>query len=60
MTKRDLTIIFIDEKYSSAPGKNYPTNKIVNNRIDDICSIDLAAFWIEKHQIKNDLDIYLL
>ena len=33
--------IFIDETYSSAPGRNYPTNKIVYNHIDDIWPIDL-------------------
>ena len=34
--------IFIDEIYSKAPKKNYPTNKIVYNHIDEILSIDLA------------------
>ena len=42
MTKRDLTKIFIDEIYSSPPRKNYPTNKIIYNHIDEIWSIDLA------------------
>ena len=32
--KRDLTKIFIDEIYSEASKKNYPTNKIVYNHID--------------------------
>ena len=40
--KRDLTKIFIDEIYSKAAKKNYPTNKIVYNHIDEIWSIDLA------------------
>ena len=40
--KRDLTKIFIDEIYSKPPMKNYPTNKIVYNHIDEIWSIDLA------------------
>ena len=40
--RRDLTKIFIDEIYSKPPRKNYPTNKIVYNHIDEICSIDLA------------------
>ena len=40
--KRDLTKIFIDELYSKAPKKNYPTNKIVYKHIDEIWSIDLA------------------
>ena len=42
MIKKDLTKIFIDEIYSSAPKKNYPTIKIVYNHIDEIWSIDLA------------------
>ena len=42
--KKDLTKIFIDEIYSSPPKKNYPTNKIVYNQIDEIWSIDLADF----------------
>ena len=44
MTKKDLTKIFIDEIYSKPPMRNYPTNKIVYNHIDDIWSIDLADF----------------
>ena len=40
--KRDLTKIFIDEIYSSPPKKNYATNKITYNHIDEIWSIDLA------------------
>ena len=43
MVKRDLTKIFIDEIYSS-PRKNYPTNKIIYDHIDEIWSIDLADF----------------
>ena len=42
MFKRDLIKIFIDEIYSEAPKKNYPTHKIVYNQIDEIWSIDLA------------------
>ena len=42
--KRDLTKIFIDEIYSSAPKKNYPTNKIIYNHINENWSIDLADF----------------
>ena len=42
MTKRDLTKIFIDEIYSKAPKRNYSTNKIDYNYIDEIWSIDLA------------------
>ena len=40
--KKDLTKIFIDEIYSKAPKRNYPTSKIVYKYIDEIWSIDLA------------------
>ena len=40
--KKDLTKIFIDEIYSNPPKKNYPTNKLIHNHIDEIWSIDLA------------------
>ena len=42
MPKRNLTRIFINEIYSTPPKKNYPTNKIIYNHIDEIWSIDLA------------------
>ena len=42
--KKDLTKIFIDEIYSTPPRKNFPTNKIVYNHVDEIWSIDLADF----------------
>ena len=42
MIKKDLTKIFIDEIYSKPPRKNYPTNKIIYNHIDEVWSIDLA------------------
>ena len=42
--KKDLTKIFIDEIYSTPPRKNFPTNKITYNYIDEIWSIDLADF----------------
>ena len=45
MIKSDLTKIFINEIYSKPPRKNYPTNKIVYNHIDEIWSIDLADFF---------------
>ena len=44
MIKKDLIKIFIDEIYSKPPLRNYPTNKIVYNHIDEIWSIDLADF----------------
>ena len=44
MIKKDLIKIFIDEIYSKQPRKNYPTNKIVYEHIDEIWSIDLADF----------------
>ena len=40
--KKVLARIFFDEIYSKAPRKNYPTNKIIYNHIDEIWSIDLA------------------
>ena len=40
--KKDLTKIFIDEIYSKPPRRNYPTNKVTYNYIDEIWSIDLA------------------
>ena len=40
----DLTKIFIDGIYSKPPRRNYPTNKIIYNHIDEILSIDLADF----------------
>ena len=40
--KKDLTKIFIDEIYSKPPRKNYPTNKLIYNHLDEIWSIDLA------------------
>ena len=42
MINKDLIKIFVDEIYSKAPLRNYPTNKIVYNHIDEIWSIDLA------------------
>ena len=40
--KKDLTKIFIDEIYSKPPRRNYPTNRITYNYIDEIWSTDLA------------------
>ena len=42
MIRKNLTKIFIDEIYSKPPRKNYPTNKIIYNHLDEIWSIDLA------------------
>ena len=42
MINKDLTKTFIDEIYSKAPKKNYPTNKVKYNHVDEIWSIDLA------------------
>ena len=42
MISKDLIKIFVDEIYSKPPIKNYPTNKLVYNHIDEIWSIDLA------------------
>ena len=42
MSKKDNIKIFIDEIYSTPPKKNYETNKIVYNHIDETWSIDLT------------------
>ena len=42
MSTKDNIIIFFEEIYSKPPKKNYRTNKIVYNPIDEIWSIDLA------------------
>ena len=42
MIKKDLIKIFIDEIYSKTPMGIVPTNNLVYNHIDGICSIDLA------------------
>ena len=46
--KKDSTKIFIDEIYSKAPKKNYPTNKQIHNHIDEIWSFDLADMIVYK------------
>ena len=40
--KKDIIKIFIDDIYSKATKKNYPTKKIKYNHIDETWSIDLA------------------
>ena len=50
--KREITKIFVDEIYNRPPKKNYPTNKIVYNHIDEIWSIDLADF--SDYKISNN------
>ena len=42
--KKNLAKIFIDGIYSTPPRKNYTTNKIVYNQVDEIWSIDIADF----------------
>ena len=42
MIKKDLTKKFFHEIYTTPPKKNYPSNKIIYNHIDEIWSIDLA------------------
>ena len=44
MPKKDSTKNPMNELYSSPPHKNYGTNKIIYNHIDEIWSIDLADF----------------
>ena len=50
--KKDNTESFVDEIYSSPPKKNYPTDKIFYNHIDEIWSIDLADF--SDYKISNN------
>ena len=40
--KKGLTKILVGECYTKPPMRNYPTNKIDYNHIDEIWSIDLA------------------
>ena len=40
--KKDLTKIFLVERYSTPPKKNYPTNKIIYKQFNGIWSLDLA------------------
>ena len=40
--KKDLIRSFIDESYCKPTKKNYPTDKIKYNHLDEIWSIDLA------------------
>ena len=49
---KDKIKIFIDEIYSTPPRKNFPTNKIVYNNLDEIWSIDLADF--SDYKISNN------
>ena len=42
MIKKDLIKVFIDEIYNKPPRKNYPTNKIIYNHIDEIWCTDLS------------------
>ena len=50
--KKNLTKIFTDEIYSKPPVRNYPTNKIVYNNMDEIWSIDLAD--MSDYKISNN------
>ena len=55
MIKEDLIKIFINEIYSKAPKRNYPTNKKVYIHIDEIWSIDLADMIGSKISNKKGL-----
>ena len=55
--KEDLTKIFVDEVYSKPFKTNYKTNKVENNHMDEIWSIDLADMIDHKTTLK-DLDIF--
>ena len=48
MSKRDDFKNFIDGIYSTPPKKNYETNKIRYNHIDELWSIDLADMIVYK------------
>ena len=50
--KKDLTKIFIDEIYSKAPKKNFPTNKTIIKSIDDTWSSNLLD--MNDYGIKNN------
>ena len=50
--KEGLTKIFIDEIYSKAPLRNYPTNKTIIKSIDDTWSSDLLD--MNDYGIKNN------
>ena len=52
MINKDLINIFFDELYSKPPVRNYPTNKIVYNNINEIWSIDLAD--MSDYKISNN------
>ena len=53
--EKDLTKISIKEIYSKLPLRNYPTNKMVYNHIDEIWSIDLADFSDYKTSNKKNV-----
>ena len=44
MVERDLIKILIDEIYSKPPMRNYPTNNIVYNHVDEKWSIHFTVF----------------
>ena len=53
MNKKDNIKTFIDEMYSPPPMKNYPTNKIVYNHIDERWStdlLDMSDYGISKNK----------
>ena len=52
MINKDLIKIFVDEIYSKAPMRNYPTNKTMIKSIDDTWSSDLLD--MNDYGIKNN------
>ena len=44
MINKDLIKIFVDEIYSKPSMRNYPTNKVIYNHIDEIWFIDSADY----------------
>ena len=52
MSKKDNVITFIDEIYSNPYRKNYPTNEIIYNHIEEIWSVDLLD--MSHYKISNN------
>ena len=49
---KDLTKFFIGEMYSKPPMRNYSTNKVIFNHIDEIWNIDLTDF--SEYKVSNN------
>ena len=60
MRKLQIIKAFINDIYSKPRSKNYPTDKLTYNHIDEIWRSDLADVSDYKSSIKKDIDIYSL